>query len=118
MKRARPYELEKIHANYFLLRTLSIVVFLFSKVRPRIRLVQILSQKILLPILLVGKLENRKIFLYRCSKPTVANRLSKIVTRREDEGSTGLADGTRGKYCAHIYAIGSVDELTAISVAH
>jgi len=44
----------------------------------------------------------------------VANRLSKIVTRTGDKGSTGLADGTRvEKYCARIHAIGSVDELNS-----
>jgi len=44
----------------------------------------------------------------------VANRLSKIVTRTGDNGSTGLADGTRvEKYCARIQVIGSVDELNS-----
>jgi len=44
----------------------------------------------------------------------MANRLSKIVTRTGDKGSTGLADVTRvEKYCARIHAIGSVDELNS-----
>ncbi|RFC33367.1 MAG: ATP:cob(I)alamin adenosyltransferase [Candidatus Nitrotoga sp. SPKER] len=44
----------------------------------------------------------------------MANRLSKIVTRTGDKGSTGLADGTRvEKYCARIQTIGSVDELNS-----
>ncbi len=44
----------------------------------------------------------------------MANRLSKIVTRTGDKGSTGLADGTRvEKYSARIHAIGSVDELNS-----
>ena len=44
----------------------------------------------------------------------MANRLSKIVTRTGDQGTTGLADGTRvGKNCARIRTIGSVDELNS-----
>jgi len=44
----------------------------------------------------------------------MANRLSKIVTRTGDDGTTGLADGTRvKKYCPRIHAIGSVDELNS-----
>lgn len=44
----------------------------------------------------------------------MANRLSKIVTRTGDDGTTGLADGTRvEKYCPRIHAIGSVDELNS-----
>ncbi len=44
----------------------------------------------------------------------MTNRLSKIVTRTGDNGSTGLADGTRvEKYCARIHALGSVDELNS-----
>ncbi len=44
----------------------------------------------------------------------MANRLSKITTRTGDNGSTGLADGTRmGKDSARIHAIGSVDELNS-----
>lgn len=44
----------------------------------------------------------------------MANRLSKIVTRTGDDGSTGLADGARvSKDSARIHAIGSVDELNS-----
>jgi cob(I)alamin adenosyltransferase len=42
----------------------------------------------------------------------MANRLTGIVTRTGDDGSTGLADGRRvAKHSARIHAIGSVDEL-------
>lgn len=41
-------------------------------------------------------------------------RLSKITTRNGDNGTTGLADGTRvGKEHARIAALGSVDELNS-----
>jgi cob(I)alamin adenosyltransferase len=41
-------------------------------------------------------------------------RLSKITTRTGDDGSTGLADGSRiAKDSARIIAIGSVDELNS-----
>lgn len=41
-------------------------------------------------------------------------RLSKITTRTGDDGSTGLADGTRlGKDHPRIVALGSVDELNS-----
>lgn len=41
-------------------------------------------------------------------------RLSKITTRTGDDGTTGLADGTRvGKDSARITALGSVDELNS-----
>jgi cob(I)alamin adenosyltransferase len=44
----------------------------------------------------------------------MANRLSKIVTRTGDKGSTGLADGTRvQKDNARIHCLGSVDELNS-----
>ncbi len=44
----------------------------------------------------------------------MANRLSKIVTRTGDDGSTGLADGSRvPKDSARIHALGSVDELNS-----
>jgi cob(I)alamin adenosyltransferase len=44
----------------------------------------------------------------------MAHRLSKIVTRTGDAGTTGLGDGTRvGKESARIAAIGEVDELNA-----
>src|SRR5579863_6188327 len=42
----------------------------------------------------------------------MGHRLSKIVTRTGDDGTTGLADGTRlPKDAARIEAMGSVDEL-------
>jgi cob(I)alamin adenosyltransferase len=45
----------------------------------------------------------------------MGNRLSKIVTRTGDDGSTGLADGTRvPKEGARIEACGSVDELNSV----
>lgn len=44
----------------------------------------------------------------------MANRLSSIVTRTGDDGTTGLADGTRlSKDSARINTIGSVDELNS-----
>jgi len=44
----------------------------------------------------------------------MGHRLSKIVTRTGDAGTTGLGDGTRvAKDSARIEAIGSVDELNA-----
>lgn len=44
----------------------------------------------------------------------MAHRLSKIVTRTGDDGTTGLADGTRiGKDHARIAAMGSLDELNS-----
>lgn len=44
----------------------------------------------------------------------MGNRLSKIVTRTGDDGTTGLADGKRvAKDNARIHAIGSVDELNS-----
>ncbi len=44
----------------------------------------------------------------------MANRLSKIVTRTGDNGSTGLADGSRvQKNSARIHTIGGVDELNS-----
>jgi cob(I)alamin adenosyltransferase len=44
----------------------------------------------------------------------MGNRLSKIVTRTGDDGSTGLADGTRvRKDSARIEACGTVDELNS-----
>ncbi|MFI4914601.1 MAG: cob(I)yrinic acid a,c-diamide adenosyltransferase [Steroidobacterales bacterium] len=42
----------------------------------------------------------------------MGNRLSKIVTRTGDDGTTGLGDGSRvSKDAARVEAIGSVDEL-------
>ncbi len=44
----------------------------------------------------------------------MGNRLSKIVTRTGDDGSTGLADGSRvSKESARIEACGTVDELNS-----
>src|SRR5438045_2589893 len=44
----------------------------------------------------------------------MGHRLSKIVTRTGDAGTTGLGDGTRtGKESARIAAIGDVDELNS-----
>jgi cob(I)alamin adenosyltransferase len=44
----------------------------------------------------------------------MTNRLSSIVTRTGDDGTTGLADGTRlSKDSARINALGSVDELNS-----
>ncbi len=45
----------------------------------------------------------------------MGNRLSKIYTRTGDDGSTGLADGSRiDKDSPRLEAIGSVDELNSI----
>ena len=45
----------------------------------------------------------------------MGNRLSAIVTRTGDEGSTGLADGSRrAKDDVRIHCLGEVDELNAI----
>ncbi|HEX7560069.1 MAG TPA: ATP:cob(I)alamin adenosyltransferase, partial [Usitatibacter sp.] len=42
----------------------------------------------------------------------MANRLTKIVTRTGDDGTTGLGDGTRvSKASARIEAMGDLDEL-------
>ena len=44
----------------------------------------------------------------------MGNRLSKIVTRTGDDGSTGLANGTRvPKESARIEACGAIDELNS-----
>ena len=44
----------------------------------------------------------------------MGNRLSKIVTRTGDAGTTGLGDGSRvTKDCLRIDAIGEVDELNS-----
>jgi cob(I)alamin adenosyltransferase len=44
----------------------------------------------------------------------MANRLTKITTRTGDDGTTGLADGTRvGKDSLRIAALGDVDELNS-----
>lgn len=45
----------------------------------------------------------------------MANRLSRIVTRTGDDGSTGLASGVRvGKDDARIAALGDIDELNSL----
>jgi len=45
----------------------------------------------------------------------MGNRLSKIVTRTGDAGSTGLGDGSRvGKDSPRIEAIGEIDELNSL----
>ncbi len=44
----------------------------------------------------------------------MGNRLGKIVTRTGDDGTTGLADGTRvPKDCARITSLGNLDELSS-----
>lgn len=44
----------------------------------------------------------------------MANRLTKIVTRTGDDGTTGLGDGTRvGKDSLRVQAMGEIDELTS-----
>lgn len=45
----------------------------------------------------------------------MGNRLSKITTHTGDDGTTGLADGSRtGKSSARIRAIGDIDELNSV----
>jgi cob(I)alamin adenosyltransferase len=45
----------------------------------------------------------------------MAKRLTKIYTRTGDDGTTGLADGSRvPKYAPRIEAIGAVDELNSV----
>ena len=45
----------------------------------------------------------------------MGNRLSKIYTRSGDDGTTGLANGSRvDKDCARMEAIGCIDELNSI----
>ena len=45
----------------------------------------------------------------------MGNRLSKIVTRTGDAGTTGLADGSRlGKTEPRVHALGEVDELNCL----
>jgi cob(I)alamin adenosyltransferase len=44
----------------------------------------------------------------------MANRLTKIVTRTGDDGTTGLGDGTRvGKDSPRVQAMGDIDELAS-----
>ena len=49
----------------------------------------------------------------------MANRLTRIVTRTGDDGTTGLGDGTRvGKDSLRVHALGDIDELnSALGVA-
>jgi cob(I)alamin adenosyltransferase len=49
----------------------------------------------------------------------MANRLTRIVTRTGDDGTTGLGDGTRvGKDSLRVQALGDIDELnSALGVA-
>lgn len=45
----------------------------------------------------------------------MANRLTKIVTRTGDDGSTGLADGSRlAKHAPRVETMGAVDELNSL----
>jgi cob(I)alamin adenosyltransferase len=49
------------------------------------------------------------------SVATMGNRLSKIVTRTGDDGTTGLGDGSRvAKDSARIEAVGCIDELNSL----
>ena len=44
----------------------------------------------------------------------MANRLTKIVTRTGDDGTTGLGDGSRvGKDCPRVEVMGNLDELNS-----
>src|ERR1700704_5133035 len=46
--------------------------------------------------------------------PPMANRLTRIVTRTGDDGSTGLGDGTRvGKDSPRVAVMGNLDELNS-----
>jgi cob(I)alamin adenosyltransferase len=45
----------------------------------------------------------------------MGNRLSRVVTRTGDQGSTGMADGSRrAKNDARVHCLGEVDELNAL----
>jgi len=45
----------------------------------------------------------------------MGHRLSRIVTRTGDDGSTGLGDGSRvAKDCTRVQALGDVDELNSV----
>jgi len=45
----------------------------------------------------------------------MGNRLSKIVTRTGDDGTTGLGDGSRvAKDCVRVEAVGTVDEANSV----
>jgi cob(I)alamin adenosyltransferase len=67
-----------------------------------------------------GNLYHRRVAVLQSPAPnttgvhTVANRLSKIVTRTGDDGSTGLGDGSRVSKASHrIHVLGEVDELNS-----
>src|SRR5215218_5051719 len=48
------------------------------------------------------------------SSPPMGHRLTRIVTRTGDDGSTGLGDGRRvGKDSARVHALGELDELNS-----
>jgi len=52
--------------------------------------------------------------IFVCYPSAMGNRLSKIVTKTGDRGTTGLADGSRvAKHSARIEAIGTLDELNS-----
>src|SRR4051812_6809301 len=57
----------------------------------------------------------RILILFFTFLPTdMGNRLSKIVTRTGDDGTTGLGDGSRiGKDSLRAHAMGDVDELNS-----
>ena len=57
----------------------------------------------------------RILILFFTFLPTdMGNRLSKIVTRTGDDGTTGLGDGSRlGKDSLRVHAMGEVDELNS-----
>src|SRR3954469_9156739 len=68
----------------------------------------------------MGCSKSRKlVFTKQLYLPAMANRLTKIVTRTGDDGTTGLGDGTRvGKDSLRVQALGDVDELnSALGVA-
>ncbi|WP_159875899.1 MULTISPECIES: cob(I)yrinic acid a,c-diamide adenosyltransferase [Aquitalea] len=45
----------------------------------------------------------------------MGHRLSRIVTRTGDDGTTGLGDGSRvAKDCTRVHALGEVDELNSV----
>ena len=53
--------------------------------------------------------------LHDTKLPDMAHRLTKIVTRTGDDGTTGLGDGTRvPKYHSRVAALGEIDELNSI----
>jgi cob(I)alamin adenosyltransferase len=62
---------------------------------------------------MIAPLARREGFSYAASR-AMGHRLSKIVTRTGDAGTTGLGDGSRvDKDSARIAAIGDVDELNS-----